>query len=98
MYRNFRQIMALWPRATFAASVAAHLPDIRVPDLAKQWRARNSIPPEYWPAVVAAAADLEIVGVNYAALVNASVIRAREPGRTLDTTRRRVDELSRPSA
>lgn len=98
MERNFRQIMALWPRGTFAASVADHLPGVRVRELSKQWRARCSIPPEYWPAVVAAAADAKIVGVNYAALVNAAVIRAREPGRTLDTTRRHGDELSRQSA
>jgi len=48
---SFREVLQLWPRISDAAQEIGY-PYERV----SQWAKRNSIPPEYWPDVIRAAA------------------------------------------
>lgn len=60
---SFTDVLALWP------SLSALAGDIGVPyGVAKQWRMRNSIPPEHWQALIAAAKERRIAGVTADAL------------------------------
>ena len=48
---SFRDVLRLWPRISDAAQ------DLDLPyERVSQWAKRNSIPPEYWPDLIRAAA------------------------------------------
>jgi hypothetical protein len=48
---SFREVIARWPATRFFARDAGCSPL-----LARQWRHRNFIPPQYWPRITAGAA------------------------------------------
>lgn len=57
--RTFSDIVSLWPTATeLAADIGENDGTVR------QWKNRDSIPAEYWPKVIAAAAKRRFVGVT----------------------------------
>lgn len=61
---SVEQLQSKWPTfAAFARDVGVEW------GTAQQWRLRGSIPPKYWPAIVAAADDNKIKGVTVEALL-----------------------------
>ena len=62
--RTFSEIINLWPNAVKLAEDIG-LPPVNV----RTWRQRNSIPPEYWQAIIASAECRGIPGVTADALM-----------------------------
>ena len=63
MLKDFRAAIDLWP------SCAEFARDIDAPyNTAAAWYGRNSIPPEHWAAIIAAAEKRDFDGVSAAAL------------------------------
>ena len=59
--QDFRAIICMWPRP----SIRSFADDIGVPyGTAQIWKHRNSIPPEYWDLVVAAAERRGLDGIS----------------------------------
>lgn len=70
---SFRAVLERWPRLSDAAQ------DLGLPyDRVAQWAKRDSIPAEYWPAIVAAAARRELAFINLTVLAELAASRSRE--------------------
>jgi len=83
--KDFRTLIDLWPSASlFAADIGIRERHAQV------MRFRNSVPPDYWAAVVAAASRRGIKGVSYEGLAKLRGVRRPLAGR------RRVEQ--RPAA
>ncbi|WP_136617028.1 MULTISPECIES: hypothetical protein [Mesorhizobium] len=66
-------VINLWPSLTeFAADIAVEY------GTAKAMRRRESIPVEYWPALIRKAEERQIAGINPASLLDAAVPLAVE--------------------
>lgn len=70
---NHADIINRWPSlAEFAGDLSVEY------GTAKAMRRRGSIPPKYWPQVVARAGEREIEGVTAEALMNGAALQAAE--------------------
>lgn len=71
---SFSKIIALWPTvASFAEDVGAKYPT------AASWEQRNTLPPDVWEKVVAAAARRGFEGVTFGRL--AAIAAAKKAGK-----------------
>lgn len=71
---SFREVIARWPATrSFARDAGCSAP------LVRQWRHRNFIPPQYWPAILAGAGRRGIGGVDAGVLAGlAAALRGGE--------------------
>ncbi len=75
-YHSHKDIIDAWPSlVNFAVEHGVKY------DTAKAWRRRDSIPPQYWPAIVAAARRRNLHNVTLELL--SSIKAAHRPGVTL---------------
>jgi hypothetical protein len=74
---SFRDLILRWPSAE---ALAGDLGLLGV--TVRQWGARNSIPPAYWPGVIASAAARGIPGVTLEAMARLAVAAAPKARRT----------------
>jgi hypothetical protein len=70
---SYRDVLAKWGEGELAADTRLDA------GLVRSWRNRNSIPPDYWPAVAAAAKGRKIRGVSIEFLA-----RLRKPRKRRD--------------
>ena len=59
MERTFTDVIGLWPNSRELANAL----DV-APEAVRKWKARDSIPPEYWVGLVSAADRAGIEGVT----------------------------------
>lgn len=76
--KSFREVLALWPRISDAAQ------DLGMPyERVAQWAKRDSIPAEYWPEVINAAAARGFKYVSLPILVDLAALARRREGESV---------------
>lgn len=76
-----RSLISQWPKP----SMAEFARDMDVNWMqAHQWRLRNNIPAEYWPALVSQAKKRGVKGITLATLADAYAQRIRKPKSSSD--------------